>query len=155
MKYLALLVISMISGLALGENQDPLGLKPKKLILSIGVGEFQDDLWHPLKFAPKDASDVYEKFTKGVGFDGGQLVNGQKVSKEDIEKAIDRLDSSNLNEDDTVIVYVSSHGTILSELGGVSHRNKSVTHGKGPCSVVSPRLRDFLTLGCPAPLGHP
>ena len=122
MKYLALLVISMISGLALGENQDPLGLKPKKLILSIGVGEFQDDLWHPLKFAPKDASDVYEKFTKGVGFDGGQLVNGQKVSKEDIEKAIDRLDSSNLNEDDTVIVYVSSHGTILSELGGVSRQ---------------------------------
>ncbi len=91
------------------------GLRPKKFILSIGVGTFQSPLWHELRFARKDAQDMYDYFkAPAQAFDGGLLLTDkdQPVSADSIVKAFDRLNQDNRNEEDTVVVYVSTHGTV-------------------------------------------
>jgi hypothetical protein len=97
-------------------------LRPKKFILSVGVGQFQSNLWHPLRYARKDATDIYSYFIKAPGqnFDGGVLVtdNEQPVSAGSIVKAFERLKQDNRNEEDTVVVYVSTHGTVAYKEDG-------------------------------------
>lgn len=90
-------------------------LRPKKFILSIGMGRFDDPVWRELRFARKDASDMYNFFRKDQqGFDGGELLIDEKnpLTNEDIEKAFSRLEQDNRNEEDTVVVYLSTHGTV-------------------------------------------
>ncbi len=96
-------------------------LRPKKFILSIGIGTFDNEVWRGLKFSRKDASDVYKYFRKdGQGFDGGQELNDalNPLTADDIRKAFKRVEQDNRNEEDTVIVYVSSHGTVAYKDGG-------------------------------------
>lgn len=90
-------------------------LRPKKFILSIGMGKFDDPVWRELRFARKDASDMYKFFRKDQqGFDGGELLIDDKnpLTTEDIGKAFQRLEQDNRNEEDTVVVYISTHGTV-------------------------------------------
>ncbi len=91
------------------------GLRPKKFVLSIGVGSFRDPVWHPLRFARKDAEDIYEYF-KGPNskFDGGELLTDKTspVSQLSITRAFERLEQDNRNDEDVVVVYVSTHGTV-------------------------------------------
>ncbi len=98
-------------------NQEAIAesLRPKKFILSVGIGQFQNAMWHPLRFARKDASDIYQYFKSPTqAFDGGSLLidSDQPMSTEAIIKAFDRLQQDNRNEEDTVVVYISSHGTV-------------------------------------------
>ena len=73
-------------------------LAPKKLLLAVGVSDFQSGVWHPLKYAAKDASDIYSHFLgKNGSFDGGQLLNTSIVRKDDIERALKRLETENHN----------------------------------------------------------
>lgn len=107
--------------LAAADSSAAEGLRPKKFILSVGVGEFQSNLWHPLRYARKDAADIYKYFkAPGQNFDGGVLVTDeeQPVSAASIIKAFDRLKQDNRNEEDTVIVYVSTHGTVAYKEDG-------------------------------------
>jgi hypothetical protein len=107
--------------LAAADSSAAEGLRPKKFILSVGVGEFQSNLWHPLRYARKDASDIYKYFkAPGQNFDGGVLVTDeeQPVSAASIINAFDRLKQDNRNEEDTVIVYVSTHGTVAYKEDG-------------------------------------
>jgi hypothetical protein len=108
--------------LAAQENSAAESLRPKKFILSVGVGQFQSNLWHPLRYARKDATDIYNYFIKAPGqnFDGGVLVtdNEQPVSAANIIKAFERLKQDNRNEEDTVVVYVSTHGTVAYKEDG-------------------------------------
>lgn len=121
------LIVFLFETISLGgelnnSEEDPLGLKPKKLILSIGISEFKDETWRDLRFAHKDAQDVYHAFEENGQFDGGETLiaapGSKGVTKKDFERSIERLNQSNLNEDDTVVVYVSSHGTLLERPGG-------------------------------------
>ncbi len=98
-------------------NQESIidSLRPKKFILSIGMGRFDDPVWRELRFARKDASDMYKFFTTDkLKFDGGELLSDadQPVSSDDIRKAFKRLEQDNRNEEDTVVVYISTHGTV-------------------------------------------
>jgi hypothetical protein len=107
--------------LVAAESSAAEGLRPKKFILSVGVGEFQSNLWHPLRFARKDATDIYKYFkAPGQNFDGGELVTDaeQPVSASGIIKALERLKQDNRNEEDTVVVYVSTHGTVAYKEDG-------------------------------------
>lgn len=104
-------------------NQDAVvdSLRPKKFVLSIGMGKFQDPIWRELRFARKDASDVYNFFQKKQkGFDGGELLTDldKPIEVADIKRAFKRLEQDNRNEEDTVIVYLSSHGTVAYKEGG-------------------------------------
>ena len=91
------------------------GLRAKKFILSIGIGQFENPVWHPLRFARKDAEDMFRYFKNGeAAFDGGELLidKGQQVTPLSISRAFERLEQDNRNDDDVVIVYVSTHGTV-------------------------------------------
>lgn len=116
------LVLSMLLGFAnsmqaaeAGGNSMIEGLRPKKFILSVGIGKFQSNLWRELRYSRKDADDVYNFFTaSSQSFDGGRLLTDAEgpVSKEAIRTTFKQLELDNRNDDDTVIVYVSSHGTV-------------------------------------------
>lgn len=97
-------------------------LRPKRLVLSIGIDTFHDPLWHDLRFAGKDAHDVYQALMDAeIGFDGGEVLStgpGRIVTRDDIENAFGRLEQENWNEDDVVLVYVSTHGTIAYKSDG-------------------------------------
>ncbi len=97
------------------------GLRPKKFVLSIGMGRFDDPVWRTLRFSRKDAGDVYNFFKRpGQAFDGGELLtdDAAPLSVADIQKAFTRLDQDNRNEEDTVIVYLSTHGTVAYKEDG-------------------------------------
>lgn len=134
-KFLAIVIsISVMPTLALASSPHVLKIVPKKLILSIGLGKFEDPLWHQLRFAGKDARDVYNAFTSGEGaFDGGDLLvadsalatlpkgaepQNESISLADIEKSMSRLSRNNRSEDDTVVVYLSTHGTVAYKEDG-------------------------------------
>ncbi len=90
----------------------------KKYVVAIGINQYSDPTWNTLRFASKDAVDVHQHFQKW--FNGGWVISdgGEDgrpaipVRTEDIRRALHRLQEANLNEDDTVILYISSHGSI-------------------------------------------
>lgn len=92
-------------------------LRTKKLVLSIGINSFSNSDWRPLRYAEKDAKNVYESFIdSNVGFDGGllltQTANKRSVTRHDVFRALEKLNQTAKNEDDMVVVYISSHGTV-------------------------------------------
>ncbi len=104
-------------------NQEALidSLRPKTLVLAVGVGKFEDPIWRELRFARKDAADFYSFFRNKNGrFDGGELLTDldRPIDADDIRKSLQRLAQDNRNEEDTVIVYVSSHGTVAYKEDG-------------------------------------
>lgn len=126
------LALQILSGLLLSlsakssyavPNQDAVidSLRPKKFVLSIGMGKFDDPLWRELRFSRKDASDIFSFFRQtNQDFDGGELISdlAQPVTTADIQKAFKRLEQDNRNEEDTVVVYLSSHGTVAYKPDG-------------------------------------
>jgi hypothetical protein len=94
--------------------------KPRRIILAIGINSFEDPFWNPLQFADSDAAQVFRFLREeaNILFDAGELItssnsqSGRGVSREHIMKAFERLNRLNLREDDTVVVYLSTHGTI-------------------------------------------
>lgn len=97
------------------------GLRPKKFVLSIGVGQFESPMWHPLRYARKDAEDIYSYFHReGQTFDGGELLtDGERpIGVDEVKRAFERIQQDNRNEDDTVIVYLSTHGTVAYKEDG-------------------------------------
>ncbi len=103
------------------ENAVVESLRPKKFVLSIGVGQFENPLWRQLRYARKDAEDVYRYFREDAHtFDGGELlIDGEKsVMPSDVKRAFERIDQDNRNEEDTVVVYLSTHGTVAYKEDG-------------------------------------
>ena len=97
-------------------------LESKRLLLSVGISEFHDSLWHPLKYAGKDANDIYDAFTSlERPFETASLYTGrgEKVlSLSDLRRAMQDFKLANQNPDDTVVVYLSSHGTVAYKNDG-------------------------------------
>ncbi|MBF0299799.1 MAG: caspase family protein [Oligoflexia bacterium] len=93
----------------------------RTFVLSIGIANFQDQHWDNLKFTAKDAF-AFDKFFKNEAEKEHKsqwrellVANKEKnnyVSDKDILEALNRLKNDNRLEQDIVIVYVSTHGTI-------------------------------------------
>jgi hypothetical protein len=92
--------------------------KPRRIILSIGINSFEDPFWNSLQFAESDARSVFQVFQSELSlpFDSGELLVNQPatgpVTKEALLRAFERLKTLNVSEEDTVVVYLSTHGTI-------------------------------------------
>lgn len=94
--------------------------KAKRLVLSIGISNYKDSYWTPLRFSHKDANDVVKFFqteseprfdwTKAITTDPDS--DTKYITKQNIEEAFDELSRQNLSEKDIVVVYLSTHGTI-------------------------------------------
>ncbi|MDQ3234374.1 MAG: caspase family protein [Pseudobdellovibrionaceae bacterium] len=103
-------------------------VKEQKLVLAIGVGNFEDQRWPNLKYVEKDAASVYQSLKNN--FDGGWLLTpqstGQAVTRRSVLDAIAQLEKENRSENDTIVIYFSGHGTLASgprpESGGLGLR---------------------------------
>lgn len=94
---------------------------PRKIIFSIGIAKFDDHFWPALKFPTKDAQDVFNFFrsTAKPSFDYGRIYVGEhkgmvtgRVTSQDLRDAMRALKRLNRSEEDTVVLYISSHGTL-------------------------------------------
>ena len=113
--FVTFIALISLASTALGEGI-PAGKArpPQRLFLTIGVSNYQDPYWRSLKFAAKDAEDIAAKLKPS--FDGGWTlaagVSSQVVTRDDIKAAFARLAMANESEQDTVVIYISGHGTI-------------------------------------------
>jgi hypothetical protein len=92
---------------------------PRRFLVSIGISSFSDPLWNRLQYAAKDAHDVFQ--TLSGRFEGGWLLTtdseaDKKVTADKIRQIFKRLEKANLHPEDTVLIYISSHGTIGKRL---------------------------------------
>ncbi len=93
-------------------------IRPKKHVVAIGVSHFRsNDLWPNLRYSGKDAKDLYSalRLNGSHPFDSGSLLIGDdssEVTKGSVLQSLASLGKSGLKEEDTVIVYISTHGTV-------------------------------------------
>jgi hypothetical protein len=96
---------------------------PRRLALLVGIDRFDDPEWKRLRFPEKDAQDlaaVLRDPARGA-FDEVEVLKGGP-SREDIRAALHRLAERNRDERDTVVLYVSSHGTLGYDQRGEMRR---------------------------------
>jgi uncharacterized caspase-like protein len=94
---------------------------PRRLALLIGISQFDDGEWRPLRYAAKDARDlghVLSERTTGNFAQATILADRSTTARKSIEAAFRDLASANADPDDTVLVYVSSHGTLARDHAG-------------------------------------
>jgi CHAT domain-containing protein len=90
-------------------------LAPRRVALLVGVDAFDDSFWPPLRFAAKDATDLGRALeSRDIGdFDDlVVLTKREETTKARVLEEIDRLRTRAPRSEDTVVVYVSAHGTL-------------------------------------------
>jgi hypothetical protein len=96
----------------------PVAERPRLFVLAIGVNDYKEEFFPPLKWAETDAA----RFANEIGKDGEfnverTVLTGAKVTKEGVEEAIRRV-SVQAKSDDVFIAYVSGHGSLRLGRGG-------------------------------------
>jgi Caspase domain len=98
-------------------------LQPRRVALLVGVQRFDDPLWRPLRFPEADAvafGDVLRDAEKGA-FDEVEVLGGA-LTRDGFRSALKRLAERTRDEQDTVVVYLSSHGTLARDATGSLRR---------------------------------
>lgn len=98
-------------------------LQPRRVALLVGVQRFDDPQWRPLRFPEADAvafGDVLRDPEKGA-FDEVEVLGGA-LTRDAFRSALKRLAGRTRDEQDTVVVYLSSHGTLARDAGGSMRR---------------------------------
>ncbi|MFQ5470671.1 MAG: caspase family protein [Gammaproteobacteria bacterium] len=98
---------------------------PRRIALTIGINQFEDSQWQTLDFAGKDANDMasvlndsrYGEFDEVI-----TLTSPAETSKKDILDALTELAEKNLSQNDTVVFYISTHGTLARTDDGKLHQ---------------------------------
>lgn len=96
---------------------------PSRFALLIGVGRFEDPGWRPLRYPEKDVADLARVLSdpqKGAFGQVETLTDG--ATHEAVLQALQRLGEIDRDERDTVVVYLSSHGTLARDARGVLRR---------------------------------
>ncbi|HUK66606.1 MAG TPA: caspase family protein [Anaeromyxobacteraceae bacterium] len=92
---------------------------PRKLALVIGIRTFDEAGWNTLRYSEKDADDlaaVLQDPSLGA-FDSVTVLKGGP-SREEVKAALARLSAEVQDERDTVLVYISTHGTLSRDARG-------------------------------------
>jgi hypothetical protein len=98
-------------------------LQPRRIALLIGVQHFSDPAWRPLHFPEADAdalAAVLRDPTRGA-FDDVEVLPGG-VDRAAVRAALRRLAERSRDEQDTVVVYLSTHGTLAHDPTGALKR---------------------------------
>jgi hypothetical protein len=96
---------------------------PKRLALVVGISRFDDGEWGVLRYPEKDAADlaaVLGDRARGA-FDHVEVLRAGPT-REELRGALARIAEQNRDERDTVLVYVSSHGTLARDARGELRR---------------------------------
>ncbi len=96
---------------------------PRRLALLVGVSRFDDPGWSGLRYPAKDAEDLAAVLRDPAGgaFDQVEVLDPGPTRAE-LLSALARLGQANRDEADTVVVYVSSHGTLARDERGLLRR---------------------------------
>ncbi|HEY7724649.1 MAG TPA: caspase family protein [Anaeromyxobacteraceae bacterium] len=89
---------------------------PRRLALLVGIDRFDDAAWKQLRYPEKDAADlaaVLRDPARGA-FDDVEVLGGGPT-RESLRAALGRLAARNRDERDTVVIYLSSHGTLARD----------------------------------------
>jgi hypothetical protein len=108
---------------AVSHEQLAAALQPRRVALLVGVQRFDDPLWRPLRFPEADAAafgDVLRDPEKGA-FDQVEVLGGA-LTREGFRSALKRLGERTRDEQDTVVLYLSSHGTLARDASGQLRR---------------------------------
>ncbi|MGB8932165.1 MAG: caspase family protein [Anaeromyxobacteraceae bacterium] len=98
-------------------------LAPKRIALLVGVQQFDDPRWRALRFPQADASALAAvlKDPERGNFDEVEIV-APSATRGEVRAALRRIAARDGDERDTVVVYVSSHGTLARDGRGELHR---------------------------------
>src|SRR6266568_5289206 len=96
---------------------------PKKVALLVGVRQFDDPEWNTLRYTEKDAEDLGAvlRDPEHGAFDQVEVLKGG-TTRADLRAAMERLSLAARDDRDTVVVYVSSHGTLARDGRGELRR---------------------------------
>ncbi len=96
-------------------KQDP----PRYFIISIGINQYKDSFWTPLKWAQSDARKVMEKLGQNTTYVmEKRLLIDADANLDNIKKHL--LDiSREVRKQDAVVLYISSHGTLSMNQEGI------------------------------------
>ncbi len=86
----------------------------KRLALFVGIENFDDEKFRPLKFPAKDVNDFREFLRNHNQMKGDEyiaLLNEAATIQSTID-ALNELEAKNTSEDDIILVYFSTHGTL-------------------------------------------
>ncbi len=98
-------------------------LAPRRVALLVGIQGFDDPQWRALRFPQADAAAlaaVLRDPERGA-FDDVEVLAGSPT-REEVRAALRRLAERSRDERDTVVVYVSSHGTLARDAVGALRR---------------------------------
>ena len=98
-------------------------LRPHRLALLVGVQSFQDPAWRALRFPEADAAalaGVLRDPERGAFDEVEVLPPG--ADRAALRSALRRLAERSRDEADTVVVYLSSHGTLARDQAGALRR---------------------------------
>ena len=98
---------------------------PKRIAVVVGINLFDDDRWNALRYAVKDAHDMaavlndtrYGHFDKVIA-----LTEPDETTRANILATIHRLSLQNTSPEDTVVFYISTHGTLARTEDGALHQ---------------------------------
>ena len=88
---------------------------PKRLAVVIGINLFQDGRWNALQYAVKDAQDLAAVLQdpRHGRFDEIRLLTApEETTKAQILRVMRDIAQQNLSAQDTVVLYISAHGTL-------------------------------------------
>ncbi len=97
--------------------------QPRRLALVVGIQAFQDAQWRPLRYPEADAAAlaaVLRDPERGAFDEVEVLAPG--AGRAALRAALRRLAERSRDEQDTVLVYLSSHGTLARDHAGALRR---------------------------------
>jgi tetratricopeptide (TPR) repeat protein len=105
--------------------------------LLVGISSFQDPNVPPLGFAHQDANDLAKLLKSpragGIPEDNLVLLVNEKATRAAIQSAIETHLKARAGKDDTILLFIASHGTIVSKKGYIvaydSHPEDLATSG--------------------------
>jgi hypothetical protein len=91
-------------------------LQPRRLALLVGVQQFADPAWRPLRYPEADAAALAEVLRDPArgAFDEVEVLPGD-ADRSAFDAALRRLAARSRDERDTVVVYLSTHGTLARD----------------------------------------
>jgi hypothetical protein len=97
----------------------PIGPVRNRYALVVGVGKFKAAI-NPLQYSVRDASSFYSFLVERAAFPKNNVyfLGDQTATKDNIVRYLTGIRSA-AQEDDLVVVYMSSHGTPPDKFGGV------------------------------------
>jgi hypothetical protein len=119
----------------------------KVLGLFIGIHNYRDPFWNDLKYPRKDVEDMVAYFTENeaIKLDFKMVLNQEAQTTRDhiLNHVLDDFEIKNASPEDIVIVYISSHGTLVNELFDVIQDGKpSKAYQKVPYILTSDSLEN-------------